>query len=96
MAQDLKTKQSTEPELGEFWRDMVNGDVLRIEEIDETPSDAGHRYARCACYPRGKYFMGIQEMKTAHFGTERFQRAGWFKSLWYKLKFRGSKSKPLA
>jgi hypothetical protein len=119
MAQDLKlAKEIIEPEkpklrVGQFWRDMVNGDVLRIIEFSEyTPAfdrqfEANQRsviiedpprpilYAHCACYPRGEYYMGIQEMKASHFvASERFKPVGRFKSLWYKLKFKGSK--PLA
>ena len=87
MAQDLKA--------GQFWRDIVNGDVLRLMEFSEYQTDAGMKlYAHCACYPRGEYFLGIQEMQAAHFQKERFQRIGWFKSLWYKLKLR--RSQPLA
>lgn len=35
-------------------------------------------YAKCACYPRGEYYMGIQEMRGSHFETPRFERIGWW------------------
>lgn len=86
MAQDLKP--------GQFWRDTVNTDVLKIlgfsfEPIEQTPATTvtEETYVRCACYPRGEYLMGTQEMKTSHLGTERFERVGPVKSLWYRIKF---------
>lgn len=127
MAQDLKDNQAlasseraidkrkcagSVPLVGQFWRDTVNGDVLKINSFsDYTPPfdrqfeahgagtmiqdpPAPVLYAQCSCYPRGEYYMGIQEMKVVHFGTPRFQKVGWFKSLWYKLKLR--RSQPLA
>ncbi len=137
MAQDLKLAKDIikpdDPKIGQFWRDMVNGDVLKIQEVSEyntpdvssgvsawksismgrggelirEPWAEGEKpigselepaqpitYVVCACYPRGEYYMGIQEMKASHFETERFKRVGWFKSLWYRWKFR--RSQPLA
>ncbi len=97
MAQDLKP--------GQFWRDTVNGDLLKILEIDSFDASdvctlAGCEgdlpprpipYVRSACYPRGEYFMGIQEMKASHFEEARFQpiKLGWFKNFWWtRVKFR--------
>lgn len=91
MAQDLKP--------GQFWKDTVNGDVLKILEIDDTASltvpldgiNVPIPYVRSACYPRGEYFMGIQEMKASHFEEERFQpiKLNWFKNFyWSRIKFR--------
>lgn len=92
MNQDLKP--------GQFWRDTVNTDVLKILEISEyVPGSEGAQlvnkltgevvhYARCACYPRAEYLMGIQEMRASRFGDERFHRVRGIKALWYRLKFR--------
>ena len=96
-----KTKMTHTLRVAQFWRDTVNGDLLKILEIDTSDScllagcERPIPYARCACYPRGEYFLGIQEMKASHFEEERFQRVGWFKSLWCKLKIRRSQP-PLA
>lgn len=80
MAQDLKP--------GQFWRDTVNTDVLKILGFSFEPTPTvTETYVRCACYPRGEYLMGTQEMKASQLGTERFQRVGPVKSLWYRIKF---------
>ncbi len=98
MAQDLKLAGSIiEPDgakPGQFWRDVVLGDVLKILEISNYVSDPTLPpilYARCACYPRGEGYLGIQEMKASHFKEERFQRVelGRIKQFWWsKVKFR--------
>ncbi len=75
---------------GQFWRDTINGDVLKILEIDDAAVSVP-LYVRSACYPRGEYFMGIQEMKASHFEEARFQpiKLGWFKNFcWTRVKFR--------
>lgn len=82
MAQDLKP--------GQFWRDTLNTDVLKIlgfsfEPIEQMTTE--ETYVRCACYPRGEYLMGTQEMKASHLETERFERLGPVKSIWYRIKF---------
>lgn len=86
----------SELRIGQFWRDMVNGDVLKITGFNWTDWQETQQigYVVCSCYPRGEYYMGIQEMKASHFDTERFKPVGWWKSLWYRVKLR--KAQPLA
>ena len=100
MAEDLKLAGSIlKPriEIGQFWRDTVNTDVLKILGFSFEVETGGKTisggqlpeaiYVRCACYPRGEYLMGTQEMKSSHLGTERFQKVGFWQSLWYRIKF---------
>jgi len=86
MAQDLK--------VGQFWRDTVNGDLLKILSFSQEPNSNAFPgvggyvdYARCACIVRGSFF-GIQEMRTSHFSDERFRKLGILKALWYRWKLR--------
>ncbi len=82
---------------GQFWRDTVNGDLLRILSFSQEPNAnlapgiegvGGYvEYAKCACMVDGVYF-GIQEMKTSHFETGRFQKPNSFMQFWYWRKFR--------
>jgi hypothetical protein len=86
-----------QPELHQFWRDTVNGDVLKIlsfsfeVEMGGTltiPGELpGTDYVRCACFPRGESFFGIQEMKVSRLDGERFIKVNWMKSIWFRLKF---------
>ncbi len=88
---------------GQFYRDIVNGDLLKIInftfEIDPagTVLDVfnddmpGTEYVRCACIVNGSYF-GIQEMKTSHLdNAERFLRVPRLISVWLRWKYRDSK-----
>ena len=90
MAQDLKA--------GQFWRDTVNGDLLKILSFSQEPNSNAFPaiggyvdYVRSACIVRGSFF-GIQEMRAAHFSDERFQKVNWLKSLWYRRKFKSASS----
>lgn len=80
------------PEKGQFWRDTVNGDLLKI--LDFNTVTIGIElvgYVRCACFPGGRYLMGIQEMKTSTLMNGRFKKVGKCKSLWCRWKFNNIK-----
>lgn len=87
------------PKVGQFWRDTVNGDLLKILAFSQEMvyvgadrlDDGRIEYVRCACFPLGKYLMGIQEMKTSTLTNGRFKKVGLVKSLWYRWKFKNIK-----
>jgi len=88
--------ETVELKAGQFWRDKVNKDVLRILsfsfEVTSSGSQQltgeirestlpGNEYARCDCFVHGTWF-GIQEMKSSHFSTDRFEPLSKLAAYW--------------
>jgi len=80
-------------EVGQFWHDQVNRDLLRIEKIVKEALDDGRlvEYVQCSCFVRGYYF-GVQEMQSSHFEEDRqyepnqnmprFKQLSWLGGYW--------------
>ncbi len=74
--------------VGQYWLDKINRDILKIREFDRDMSatetvkfEERPVYARCACYVHG-HFFGIQEMRTSHFATDRFEPLSKWAAYW--------------
>ncbi len=83
-------------EPGQFWRDTVNTDLLKILEVKEETLETGDPFVspretktaifvRAACIVGGKY-LGLQEMQASHFETDRFRLIRGSRLLWYRWK----------
>lgn len=87
--------------VGQFYRDTVNGDLLKLlgfsDEVIDTRGPAPFldpefeetvQYVRCQVITRDGVYFGIQEMKSAHLNRDRFSKVAGARGLWLKWKHR--------
>lgn len=84
--------QNSDYKIGDFWRDLVNGDLLKILNFNDTALDPTQpevmtRYVVCACWVNGAAYLGPQEMKLANFErADRFAKVTGWRERWFRIK----------